>query len=197
MWHSLASFLNRIDINWFQFIHNELKNSFFDATMPFITRLGNWGLIWIVLCGFILLIKGRDARLIVVMSLFALAVSELLTDPMIKNLVGRPRPCDALAGVQCLVEIRGPSFPSSHAATSVAAALVLGTKYRKMLVLLFVLAALIAFSRVYVGAHYPFDVIVGILIGALTGTLILRLENRLKRIKTPKTAEPNGCSSRL
>jgi undecaprenyl-diphosphatase len=86
----------------------------------------------------------------------------------IKALVDRPRPPSRYATPEPLVPIpRDASFPSGHAATSFAAATILTFAWPRLAPLFFVLAAAVAFSRVYVGVHYPLDVIGGAALGVL------------------------------
>ena len=99
--------------------------------------------------------------------------ADLLTD-LGKALVHRHRP---------FVHQLGPvttthSFPSGHTATSFACAVVLASLAPRLRVPLFVLAALIAFSRLYNGDHFPLDVLAGALLGSLVGVVVLRLSRR-------------------
>jgi undecaprenyl-diphosphatase len=98
----------------------------------------------------------------------------------IKLAVGRPRP-----GLDPLVRLpTDPSFPSGHAATSFAGATMLAAFAPRYRIVFFVLAAGIAFSRVYVGVHWPFDVLAGSLLGAglgYAGITFLRWRGRLPR----------------
>jgi undecaprenyl-diphosphatase len=83
--------------------------------------------------------------------------------------VGRPRPYASIAEVDRLMGAVGSSFPSGHAATSAAGLAVLAIAVPRLAPALAVLAAAIAFSRIYVGVHYPSDVLVGAAIGAIVG----------------------------
>jgi undecaprenyl-diphosphatase len=97
-----------------------------------------------------------------------------LTAIAIKAIVTRPRPyltvpeADPLFGGTL-----GSSFPSGHAATAFAGAVILTMLVRRAVPLLFVLAALVAFSRVYVGVHYPLDVVGGAAVGAAVAVMFL------------------------
>jgi len=120
---------------------------------------------------------------------FSLLVScvDLLNSGVLKPLFDRSRPYETLPDVRVFWNgwriwepLQGPSigetisFPSSHAANSFAAAVFLGATFKSVRMGFFTAAAVISFSRVYVGVHYPLDVIAGAMVGIFSGVLFLR-----------------------
>lgn len=162
--------LLQIDKALFYFFNVKIVNPVFDVLMPFITKDMNLriflGLIWIGL----LIFGGKEGRIAAILLIPALAISDQLSSHIIKPLVGRIRPCHELEGVRLLVGCgSGLSFPSSHAVNSVAVAALISRFYKKYSAYLFLFAFLVSFSRIYVGVHYPADVVVGMIIGAIVG----------------------------
>jgi len=99
----------------------------------------------------------------------------------IKAATNRPRPFEDIAEPGPLITATvGSSLPSGHAATSFAGAVVLATVVRRAAPALFVLAAAIAFSRVYVGVHYPSDVLAGAALGSLVALVVVTVRSRLR-----------------
>ena len=154
-------------LDWIQTLHTP----FLDKIMGFITRLGDAGIIWIVLSIVLLLIpKTRKSGAVMVV---ALVVDVLLCNIVLKNLVARTRPYDVNTGVHLLVaKLHDYSFPSGHTAASFASvtALYLAGE-KKLWKFALVLACLIAISRLYLYVHYPTDVLGGILFGVISGYL--------------------------
>ena len=154
-----------------------------DVLMPFITSFGNGGVIWIVLTVILLLIpKTRKTGLILGA---ALILDGIFCNLLLKNLVRRIRPCDINDAVRLLIPYPSDySFPSGHTAVSFAAASALyfaGEKYLWKAAL--VLAAFIAFSRMYLYVHYPTDVLGGVLVGILAGYGGCRIVQKTEQYK--------------
>lgn len=107
-----------------------------------------------------------------------------LVSRAVKEAVGRPRPPERLAGIEPLVSVpASPSFPSGHAASSFAAALVLSRAAPRLTPALFALAAAVAFSRIYAGVHYPLDALAGALLGLVVATALPLLARGLRRVR--------------
>jgi undecaprenyl-diphosphatase len=106
----------------------------------------------------------------------------------LKALFDRPRPPLRYAEPKALVHVpHDASFPSGHAATSFAAATMLSFAFPRFAPFLYVLAAAVAFSRVYVGVHYPLDVLGGALLGALLAVGLRLLVSRRARPRLEDT----------
>ncbi len=153
------------------FIQEALRNAVLTPILTLITTLGNSGLIWIIVTLFLLIPK--KTRRVGWMSAFALLFSLLINNIALKNLVARVRPYYVVEGLVPIIRLPSEfSFPSGHAGSSFASAWVLFRNLpKKYGIPALVLAVLISFSRLYVGVHYPSDVLAGIFTGILCGYL--------------------------
>jgi undecaprenyl-diphosphatase len=136
-----------------------------DPVMSALSLLGQAGTIWILLGAIVVLRQPRLAPMLWQIVL-AILVAQIVVDHMVKPLVARGRPFDVIAGVRVL----GPhpttySFPSGHAASAVAGAYLLSLMLARHRWAPWLLAIGIAFSRIYIGVHYPLDVAGGMLTG--------------------------------
>ena len=197
-----------MDTQLFFLINHGMVNPLFDVLMPALTHQGYLLAIPLALYA---LYAGSRARTpagkthfvtalsAVVIALFAVPLADALGN-LLKELIARPRPCQALESVRLLVRCASSfSLPSSHAVTSFAFAAPIFLLTRPFLRLAWrlaplVLAAAIAFSRPYVGVHYPADVAAGTLLGGgVAGVLCwgyAEMQRRLNR-EDAKDAKEN------
>ena len=118
--------------------------------------------------------KGRVTGIVLVVSIILI---DLFNSYPLKFLFARTRPCNMLLDVRTLVPTSTSySFPSSHATNIFGLATILANKYRNFKFYFFLVAVTVGISRVYVGVHYPFDVLAGAAVGTLCALGALKLE---------------------
>lgn len=149
------------------FIQEYIRQDWMNGIWKTITHLGDAGWFWILL-GILLLIP-KKTRKAGIAALMALAIGALITNVALKNIVARIRPYEMVEGLRLLIEPQPDfSFPSGHTCASFGAALAMYSFLeRKWGIPLVILAVLISLSRLYVGVHYPTDVIGGAVVGVL------------------------------
>lgn len=183
MSEKIVAFFYNIDLTLFYSVNHTLHNTLLNSFMPFFTNTGEYGLLWIII-SLILFAVGfaggkPTLRKTAFLMLLALAISHLSCE-LLKNLFQRPRPFETLPDVNLMIKsIHSFSFPSGHAACAFAATIVPARKIPGTAWLFILLALLMAFSRVYVGVHYPSDVLAGSLLGLACGALVLYGEKHL------------------
>ena len=157
-----------VDIDTWLFLQLNagVANAFFDRFMPFATEIRH--LLWLVVPSLVALtvFGGGKGRRAVLFGLFLVTLTDQVSSHLLKPLIARPRPCHDVEGVRLLYRCgRTFAFPSSHAVNSMGAAIFFGILYRRWLWVLVVVAFLNSYSRVYLGIHYPFDVLGGWILG--------------------------------
>lgn len=162
----------------FRLINGSLRNQFFDLLMPFVSNKWNFALPVAVLLIYVLLFRPKRDRIIVVSAIAVILLTDE-TSQLLKDLFQRTRPFHPLRDTTRLVSF---SFPSNHASNMFALATFLSYNYSRSGLLCFSAAALVGYSRIYVGSHYPFDVLGGALWGVLIGLLGAAAVQRLIRI---------------
>ncbi len=152
-------------------IQEFLRRDWLTPVVAFFTHLGDHGLVWIALC--LLLLCFKKTRKAGVAGAIALIFSLLLTNGVLKHLVGRTRPWIDVAGLVALVREPDPnSFPSGHTSAAFAAAVAWWrTLPWRWGAVALAAAVLMGLSRLYVGVHYPTDVLCGVAVGCLCGVL--------------------------
>jgi len=176
----MGSLINSLDSSLFYLINRQSQNSFFDWFMPFMTDLNNFTYILLVL-GFLILWRERVRGVIfLIFAVITLTITDQFSSHLLKEWVGRIRPCYALESVHLLTDCNTSySFPSSHAVNIFAAAFFLSQPLRKVSPLFYAIAAVVGYSRVYIGIHYPLDVIGGAGIGLLIAWPMRCLKDRV------------------
>ncbi len=167
-------FIQALDLWLFHFFNSTIANSIFDKLMPFITEQKNWNLVYVFLIGWLLWKGGAKGRICAFALLIGVGISNEISSHFLKNLIERPRPCHSLENIRLLVDCGpGKSFPSSHAVNNFVMAGVLSHFYYEYKIILYILASMVAFSRVYVGVHYPLDAIGGAIIGLFLASIYI------------------------
>lgn len=174
-----------VDKKIFTFFNSSIANPVFDIFFPIITNQDIW--IIPILLGIIILsirggTKGRIASIVLIIGVI---LADYSSAQIIKPYFQRLRPShDILDQIRLLVPKGGRyGFVSSHAANMYVSATILGYFYSKQKRLFFTIASLVAFSRVYVGVHYPADIVFGGFLGyglgwiAITSWVIIKMKN--------------------
>lgn len=166
----MIDFFYTIDVSLFYFINHTLSNSVFDKFFPYITNVKHWYLVYIILWSITFFKGGRIGKIAAVGAIFLIAFSDQFSSNFLKNLIGRIRPCNVLDDVNALIGCRSSySFPSSHAVNNFAIAVYFYRLFPKLKWILLISAGIVAFSRPYVGVHYPSDIFAGAIIGSAIG----------------------------
>lgn len=182
--------LLKLDGNILLWIQENLRNNILTPVMQCFSRLADNGLIWIVAA--ILLMLFSKTRKVGFTVGFSLLTNFLILNLILKNLVARIRPYEVIDGLTRLVPAeRSFSFPSGHAGHAFAAAVVLYCMLpKKYGIPALVLATLISFSRLYVGVHYPTDVLAGALVGTIVALFCVTVGKKMSgRKQTGKEDE--------
>ncbi len=169
-----------LDVTLFRLVHEQLRNPFLDQVLPFFSSNLLFAPALLISAVFLVWKGGARGRVFVAMLTLIILVGDGLICNALKHAVGRARPFTVLENVQPLVGRGGSgSMPSSHAANWFAAATVGFIYFRRSLWWVIPVALLIGFSRVYLGVHYPSDVLVGALLGVGYASGIVLILNRV------------------
>jgi undecaprenyl-diphosphatase len=182
----LLSGIFNLNTNLFYFINLGMDNSLLDLIMISITNFGSL-IAWCIICVLLFVFGGKNGKKVAILGLAALFISNL-TVVLLKLMIAEPRPFLTLPNVELLVpENEIYSFPSGHTASSFAAALIIGLKYRlnlkgrtyRLVYPLLAFATIIGFSRIYIGVHYPLDVVFGAAVGIISALIVLKVEDNI------------------
>lgn len=182
-----------IDHNLFIFLNTFCSNILFDYFFKFITETHNLYFMMLFV-GILFLIKSKGQALkIIAVVIIAMGVSDLIGGQILKPFFGRLRPSHPsyffegkhlfLEGANFLLGMkRGGSFPSNHAMNAFTFATVLTLYFPRNFLYFYIFSMLVAYSRIYVGVHYPSDIIGGGLLGILIGMFVYYLFYYIKLV---------------
>jgi undecaprenyl-diphosphatase len=172
---TIFSTINQIDQNIILYISENLRTPILDSIMIFFSRIGNVGLIWIVIC--VLLVASKKYRTVGIIATTVLITNAILGEVILKNVIGRIRPYEAL-GLDIMIDkLSSFSMPSGHAISSfsVAFIVVFLVKEKKVYIPILILAIAITVSRVYLSMHYLTDVLLSIVIAYIVSFIAIRI----------------------
>jgi undecaprenyl-diphosphatase len=186
--------LHQINIEW--------THPLMDWLMPAVSAINAWLPLLLLVVLLVLWHGGKQGRLMILCLAVSLGVSDGIISRTLKKAVGRVRPRDAVENIMIRDlgkgspefmrlfsaptqrmsapkgELRGSSFPSSHVMNLFAAATVVALFYRRAGIAVYLIALLVAYSRLYVGAHWPSDVVPSMGMGILVGWGVTRFLQR-------------------
>lgn len=186
---SLEQFYPDWNFVWFYRINSFWSSPWLDAFLPLVRNKLFWAPLYAFIAVFLLSNHGKKGLWAIVFCLAAFAVSNTLSAEVLKPVFKQDRPCNNEV-VQAYMVLRancggGKSFPSAHAtnhfALSIYLWIVLRRKYRHTGFLLVFWAAMVSYAQVYVGVHYPVDVLAGAALGVAIGWLTGVFYNRVVR----------------
>jgi undecaprenyl-diphosphatase len=190
------------DLSILHHINREWTHPLLDWLMPAVSAINAWLPLLLLMVLLVLWHGGKQGRLMILCLAVGLSVSDGIISHTLKKVVGRVRPRDAVENVMIrdlgkgspefmrlfsppiqrlsapTGDLLGNSFPSSHVMNLFAAATVVALFYRRSGAALYLLALLVAYSRIYVGAHWPSDVVPSIGMGILVGWGVTRFLQR-------------------
>jgi undecaprenyl-diphosphatase len=200
----MMALIEQTDVWLFRLLNHNLVNPAADDLMVFLTSGRLSWYVFLLAAFFMAIRKGKTGFLVILLALLSIGLADYTASGILKPLVQRVRPCFALDHVRLLVsQPRSYSFASSHAANSAAFAAITwiffhrGVLVEKLFTGIMIFFALaVSFSRVYVGVHYPGDVLAGMVIGVCSALLVyLFFSWILKNVIQPRQMRAKRCSS--
>lgn len=187
----MVDLITQIDFSILDFIQNNLRCDILDKIMVFLSLIGEGGIVWFAIAVPMLFFK--KSRVCGVVMILSMGITLLCGEFLLKNLIGRVRPCNLNTEIEMLVHRPSSfSFPSGHTSSSFASATTIFKWNKKYGVFALVLAFLVAFSRLYNYVHFPTDVLAGALFGIGVSLLVYHLfirykfDNKIENLKFSK-----------
>ena len=158
----------------FLYFLQDLHTPLLDKIMLFFTKIGNIGLPWLAVA--VILPFFKKTRPCGIAILLSLLLKEIIGNLALKNLIARERPCWIDPSVPLLISAPSSySFPSGHTFDGFAASVSIFLYNKKAGIAAIIVAAAIAFSRMYLFVHFPTDVLASVVLGILVAVFVHRL----------------------
>jgi undecaprenyl-diphosphatase len=184
-----------LDIWLFYAINHGWTNPLFDVAMPIITSTEIWRPVYGLAILFLVLFGGSKGRWCAAALLVGVAIADPASNYLLKEPIGRLRPFVVLPDVLQRSGSGGGSFPSNHALNNAMAAVILSWHLPRWAWLWWTVAGAVMISRVYVGVHWPSDVVAGAVIGSAWGWVLLYVMKRLNAVVPERIRyEPKSAS---
>lgn len=171
--------LYTVDVWLFYAVNHGWSNGVLDTLMPIVTSSNYWRPVYIAGILALLVWGGARGRWCAAALLVTVAIVDPASHHLLKEPIQRLRPYLVLGDVHQLAGSGGGSFPSNHALNNAAAAMVLSWFYPHRRILWWSIAVIVALSRIYVGVHYPSDVLGGFVMGILAGWAMIAVVRRV------------------
>ena len=184
--------LNALDQSCFIWVNQKATHPFLDAIMPLMRESTFWIPLYLFLIIFVFVNFGKKGWIWLLFAALTVLLTDQISSGLIKNFVQRPRPCfdpNFYSQVRMLLDhcSGGYSFTSSHATNHYGIATflfaTLGSYFGNWKYVLFVWASIICFAQVYVGVHYPLDVIMGALLGYIIGSVVYKAYQKFDHLQ--------------
>ncbi|MEJ2103826.1 MAG: phosphatase PAP2 family protein [Ignavibacteriaceae bacterium] len=189
-------FLYSLDLAIFYFFNHTISTGFLDKFFSIITSVNNWYITYLILLGIAFFKGGTKGKIAVITLIFLIIVTDQTGYRLLKEFFERVRPCNALPDVITPVGCAGGySFPSNHALNNFAAAVFLLRIFPKYKWIFLITAILISISRIYLGVHYPSDVLAGAIIGSVFGYVFSIISIKIENFITKNKHNHNGNSN--
>lgn len=173
----ILEYLESVDSAVFLNINHDLTNPLFDAVFPSLRELTY--VIWLIV---IVYFWSKNEKKLALLLAVSIAAGAIFTYPL-KFLIDRARPYETIESARLLTPAEfDPSFPSGHAEMSFLAATVVSRFHPEYAKYLYSFSFIVVLSRVYVGVHFPGDVVAGVIIGMMIGRGMLMVAKRKKNI---------------
>lgn len=186
----MLEWIQKLDIQVLTELRELFCTPWLDTPMKLISGLGNNGFLWIAI-GAVLLILGNRTkpwRQWGAVLLGSLALNAVLCNIVLKPLVARTRPYDLLGYTVLVPPLSDFSFPSGHTSAAFAGAAVIYAMHRRWGIAAYLFAILMGFSRLYLGVHFPADVLAGALLGWAAARAVIFAADRIFAPKGAKNA---------